>query len=171
MPTMCRPVLVLCAIALVSTLAGCSGLDVSNADLPTPSIAQGSAPAVCGSPAGAATMTLSDVLTRVTLDAPATTPRNRVDVAGTSSGLDPAAVVVLFLLPISTDCPAYTQTTVALQADGSFTGTLDLTSVQKVRVVAIAAPAGAVVSCTSLDSCISVAGHLAVSNTLDIRIR
>jgi hypothetical protein len=149
-------------------LAGCSGLD--DDDPPTPTIAEGTAAAACGSPSTSATVTLSALDTVVTVGSPATDPVNRIDVVGSSSGLDPAAEIVLLLIPDNTDCPSLDSDRVTLAADGSFTGRLDLDEDDDVRIVAIAVTAGATVNCGTTDACIDAAGYHALSNALHVEL-
>ena len=168
------------AIALAVTtllgmlaLAACdTGLDMSNDNLPAPAISQGAAVGVCGAPAGAASVVLSDLGTSIIQNAPNQDPANRLHVVGTTTGLDPAThSVYLLLVSISTNCPAYDQRVAILNADGTFSGDLELQDgVTSMRAVAVAAPTGTSVSCASTDACVAATGYVAASNTLEISL-
>ena len=113
---------------------------------------------------------LSDVGTGILQTVPNLPPANAVHRVGTSTGLDPAThAVYILLVPIGTNCPAYEQGVATLNANGSFSGDLELPSdPYSVRAVAVAAPIGTVVSCVSTDACVAAAGYLASSNALEI---
>ena len=168
---------VLRATALVATLlassalVGCDGgLDISNEDLPSPAISQGEAVLVCGSAAGSATLTLSDLGTTIVTGAPGQLQGDRILLTGSSTGLDPAMhAVVIFLLPLGTDCPAYEQGPATLAANGSFSGDLEFSDdVFTYRALAVAVPTGTAISCASTDACVDAPGYLAQSNALEI---
>ena len=168
-----KTILLTAALACVglASLVACDGL--GDGDEIVPSIEQaGDQPEACGAPTAGPTLTLSDLDTTVTLNHPATQPINRVDVVGSSSGLDSAAdSIFVLMIPIGTDCPSLDMDVVNLQADGSFAARLDLDEFTHVRVVALAAPTGSALSCTDTDACINLAGIRAVSNALEITLQ
>ena len=161
------------ALAASLSLLACSsgGLDIANADLPSPAVSQGTAVLVCGSPAGSATLTLSDVGTTITTGVPNQQIVDSVHLLGSSTGLDPAThSVVILLLPVNADCPAHDQGLATLLGDGSFSGDLQFPDdVATFRAVAIVVPTGTVVTCGAADACVNAAGFLAQSNALEIR--
>ena len=161
------------ALAASLSLLACSsgGLDIANADLPSPAVSQGTAVLVCGSPAGSATLALSDVGTEIITGVPNQAIVDTVTLVGSSTGLDPAThSVVILLLPLDADCPAYANGLATLLGDGSFGGDLEFPDdVTTFRAVAIVVPTGTVVSCGAADTCVNAAGFLAQSNALEIR--
>ena len=158
-------------LASMGLLACGGGLDMSNSDLPAPAVSQGEAVVVCGTAAGSATLTLSDVGTGIITGSSGQAPTDRVHLVGTSTGLDPAMhSVAIFLLPLNTDCPSFEQGLATLLANGSFSGDLEFPDdVVTFRAVAVAVPTGTVLVCGSANSCIDAPSYLAQSNALEIR--
>ena len=161
-------------LALVG--AGCSAsVDTSPSLLPTPSIAVGSAFSACTAPGSTASLSLSDVGTRVTLGSPGSLPVNRVDAVGTATGLGPSDVVHVVIIPIGANCPVLQDRRATVAADGTFSAQVDLTNLEDFRIIAFALPDDTlpVVGCaTAGAACVDTSGVApsGVANTLEVRL-
>jgi hypothetical protein len=169
-PTRFLPVLAACSLL---TLLGCDGgLDFDNESLQAPSIAFGPSPASCsGVGTGTISIAIQDIT--VTQNFPGNAPQNRVDIAGTVSGLGMDDALEVLVLPAHSDCPI--QSSATATSDGStFSAIVDFGSLVSFRVVLVAHPGTlADIECSADSNCLSslAGGFSAMSEAIGVELQ
>lgn len=178
-----RKLLASIALAALTALTACSGLDSNTNDLPAPAAFAATDAVACGT-AGSTVVVLDVVGVHVTENGPIVDPQgpDRVAVNGVVTGLAAGQSVYGLLIDDQVDCPiANWSELTAVAADGSFTlsvraATMTGIFIENFRVIAVTGPAGATPTCSAAGDCIelSVGGAgqsvSGLSNAIGVRL-
>lgn len=158
-----RKFFTLLALAGLSALCACSGLDSNTDDLAEPAVFVATDAVACGS-AGSTPIVLEVMGVRVTQNGPVVDPQGpqRVSVDGVVTGLAAGQSVYGLFIDDDVDCPIVNWAELtAVAGDGSFTLSLDAATsngvfINDFRVVAVTGPSGATPSCSAAGDCVQL---------------